>query len=519
MKGLLKKKLDLRGPRLITFLVVLLILDLLLFVFLNRKPICIESQLLHQVEWIAKDGSVASAFNCEANIKVAMSRVFIEKHSEIQRRIYQFDSQLKANFLPIKPVVLSIREDATSLVQSTADHLIISEDVFFDRALDLERAYLRSWIAQLQKGQGLGLLRLEMLTQFLMWNLGGADPELRSWQQLLGQWPLFATSWSGYCKSPIKDKYFTALCLSPTFSKKAEALTPFSLNFWLAQKLWHSFQVLAVKDQVAFFKNLRPLIESLCEQPSQTLNEMSLDEMASFSRQEAEVWRKAFAENGFRDWGWNFASKVESDLTAYQGSLGRFDLLIKTEREWTSEELKILQEISLEDLNYRILGESDAGLWSFPWLTPLKDEAFSTIEAQILVLVVCEWPSVKKLMELKQKSNKVIVVQSCEGMTEPLIFSGLLHRGLQFFSLDNKDIPFVSVNLEALQFLVGREPLLAEKTLVARLQAADTKKYLANKAGWTSALWNEKYRAYEVHANLDVIEWFKLPENVWPDFE
>lgn len=507
------------GKRMMLFLIGLLILDLTLLAYLSRKPICIESTLLSQLEWVFPDGQKAVTYNCQANIKVPLTKVFLEKLAEIQKRISQFESVLKTNFTPRHPIKLIVHEGSGEILRVSSDTIEIGEQIFFQKDWSLERSYLKSWIQQSQKSHGLGLLRLEILTHFLMWNLGVQDKSYKQWQTVLSQWPLLATSWSGYCKSSVKDESFSALCLSPSFMKRAEALTPFSMSFWLAQKLWQAFQVLSVSEQIEFFKKIGRFVESLSEAEEVPLNEMTLSEMDGFARTEAEVWKGAFERVGFRDWGWNFASKINSDLDAYANSLGRVDVLIQKNGAWTSNELQEFQNLAFEEVNYRMMAENDEGLWSFPWLTPIKPEAFPSIKAQNLILISCEWPSVEELLALQERSDKVFVVQECSETPSPLILSGLLHRGLQFFSLDNKDVKFVLVNLEALQFLIGRDGSLKKKKLITRAQTGDSKNYLATKANWTGALWNQKYRAYEVQATVDAVEWFKLPENVWPDFE
>ncbi|MEY4615749.1 MAG: hypothetical protein RJB66_709 [Pseudomonadota bacterium] len=504
----------------IGFLVVLLVVDLLLLVYLNRKPICFESNLVEQIDWISTDSSSKTVYNCEAHRKVPISKVFIERMDDIQKRIALLEGHLKSGFLPLIPTKIVIQEGVQQLVQVSSDQITIGEGAFFGREeLTLEKAYLKSWIQQYQKGHGLGILRLEVLTQFLMANLGIHDRNYRQWQMVLGQWPQLATSWSGYCQSPVKDESFTNLCISPSFEKRAESLAPFTLHFWFAQKLWQSFQVLSVKEQMQFFKKLNSFIEVLSAAAEVSIDEMTLEELDAFSRQEIIHWRASFERLGFNDWGWNFASKVLSDLDAHKDSLGRVDLLMKKDRSWTTDELLSLQKIAVEEVNYRIVAENYEGLRAFPWLTPTRPEAFPELKAQNLVWITCEWPKVADLLEIRRKAEKVIVVQECEEKAAPLLVASLLHRGLQFFSLDNKDSKFIQLNLESLAYLVGRDSSLLKKRMIIVPPGKKDKNFISEKAGWKSVLWNQRYRAYEVHSTIEVIEWFKLPENTWPDFE
>lgn len=507
------------GKRMTIFLIGLLIVDLFLLAYLNRKPICIEATLLSEMEWVEANGQSSFVYSCEANVETRFSKVFFEKLAEIQRRIVPFERLLKGHFKPIHPIRLVIHEGPSDQLKVSSDVIVMNQSLFFERSWLLEKAFVKAWLQQFQKGHGLGLLRLEVLTHLLVWNLGIREKVMQSWEPLLGQWPQFATSWSGYCQSPVRDIAYLPLCMSPSLTKNAEAFTPFSTNFWLGQKLWQSFQVLSVAEQLEFFKKIDRLVETLSDSEELPLSEMSLTELDGYSRSEADVWRHALEQIGFRDWGWNFVSKVTGDLDAYSNSLARADLYIQKNTAWTSEELLQLQQFALEETDYRLVAENDEGLWTFPWLTPVKSEALPYLKTQNLILVTCRLPTVEELLENQKRSDKIIVVQTCDENPPALIYSGLLHRGLQFFSLDNKDAKFVVINLEALRFLVDRDSSLLKKSLFFDLQVPEKKNNLAQWAGWTSALWNSKYRAYEVQATIDVVEWFKLPENVWPDFK
>ena len=196
------------GKKMMVFLVALLVVDIGLLLFLTRKPICIETVLFNQMEWVFNNGEKVTSYNCQTNLKVPLNKIFIEKMGDIQRRLSQIDTTLKVNFLPVHPIKLTIFESASQLLQVSADSVVISESLFFRKDWYLERSYLKAWVQQFQKGHGLGLLRLEVLTQFLIWNLGIQDKSNQQWFPILNQWPQMATSWSGYCQSPIKDEAY-----------------------------------------------------------------------------------------------------------------------------------------------------------------------------------------------------------------------------------------------------------------------------------------------------------------------
>ena len=183
------------------------------------------------------------------------------------------------------------------------------------------------------------------------------------------------------------------------------------------------------------------------------------------------------------------------------------------------DELLSLQKLSIEETNYRLVAENPEGFWSLPWLTPISLKVFPELQVQNFIWISCEWPSIKDLMAWRARSKKVILAQVCEDKKLPVLVASLLHRGFQFFSLDNKDLNVILVNLEGLEYLVKRDPNLLTKKVVTDRPSGKKSHFLSTIAGWKSALWNTKYRAYEVHATIDVVEWFKLPENVWPNFQ
>lgn len=514
------KKFKPSSQSLMTFLIFLLVVDLILLVFLNRKPICIESSLIDHIEWISDDSKKATIYKCDLQKSAMNTESIIEKREDLQKRINVLENLLKINFTPKRPIKILILDSKSELIQSSSDTIIIDETNFFVKNLALERAYIKSWLQQFQKikSQGLGLMRLDILTHFLLWNLGINNHYEPSWQNILSHWPQTATTWSGYCHSPIKDDIYNSLCINPTISQKDELFIPLSTSFWLSQKLWHSFQLLPLSDQIQFFKTIGQFVEILSESDSLDINEMTLRELQEFIKSEVQTWKQYLIKFGFRDWANNFEIKVNLDLESNSRNLGRADLLIKKSGSWTLKELNQYQQLSFDELSYRILALNQEGLWGFPWLAPIKPSALPSVKSTSFVWITCEWPSVLELLDTQEHADKVLIVNQCEESKEPLIFSGLLHRGLQFFSLDNRDINFVQINLEALRYLLKKDGDLKEKRLGAFQQVDGRTHYLAAKANWASALWNPQYRAYEVQASIDVVEWFKLPDNTWPDF-
>lgn len=509
------------GKKMLGFLVILLVLDLLLLSYITRKPICLEGELFDQVEWVSSGGEIVKAYNCKANIKVPLSKVFLEKMPEIQKRVNQLEGLLRLNFPSSVPLLLSIHEGTYQNLLVSGDKISVSENVFFHRESVLERAYLKAWLQQFEKSSHLNIFRLEVLTHFLALNLDLQKSLYNEWWPVLSQWPQMATSWSGYCQSPVKDEAHSSLCLQPAFSRKAELFTPFSLSFWFGEALRQSFQVLSVAEQMKFFKNFGPFIKTLSEKSAsseQSLAPSSLKDLEQFTLSEAQIWKEGLSSVQFGAWGWNFYDKVSEDLESYHSSLGRVDLLVRKDSAWTSEELQRLQELSLSEVNYRVVSENPEGLRSFPWLAPVRREAIPDLRAQNFVWITCDWPLVSDLLN-SAPSKKVIVVKDCSEVPKSLIFSGLLHRGLQFFSLDNKDSQFVVVNLDSLKYLASKFPEILKMRLVDRAYDKNLKHYLSSKASWVSALWNQQYRAYQVQATIDVIEWFKLPDNTWPDLQ
>jgi len=512
------KKFKPSGQWIMGFLIVLLVIDLSLLAFINRKPLCFESTLVEEVEWISSDDKKTSLFNCNTKNKIPIETVFIEKHDEIQKRLSQLENLLKTNFKSTSPIKLTVQGGGSSVLQFSSESVVIGEELFFNKKWIFERAYLRSWLQQFQKGHGLGLLRLDIMSFFLMWNLDVHDQFDENWQYILKQWPNMSTTWSGYCSSPIKDEAYMPLCIGPTFSKKAESLTPLTVSFWISFKLWQAFQALPIVDQMGFFNAIPKFIEELSHSDDIELSEMSLNELDLFVRKETEALKSTLEKVGYSSFGSTFHIKMMSDLDVYSSDLGKVGLFVKKDNDWSTLELQSFQNLSFQELNYRILAENPEGFWNFPWLAPINLKAIPSIRALNFIFLTCEWPTVKELLNFQEHADKVIVVKSCPDEPVTPIYSGLLHRGLQFFSLDNKDIKFIYINIEALRFLIKRDEKLRDKKLGVFSQSNGRKNYLAEKANWSSALWNQKYRAYEVQATVDTVEWFKLPENTWPDF-
>lgn len=514
------KKLKPTGQNLILFLLFLLVIDLILLVFISRKPICFESSLVSQIEWVNENESTSAVvYHCNYQKLPSEENIIYEHIDEIQKKLAQSENLLKSNFKPMRPIRLKIKEGEFGFIQSSPDLLAMDQKNFFSKSLLFERGYLKTWLQQFQESPGLGFYRLEVFTNFILWSLGVNGHFDLQWQNILTRWPLMGTSWSGYCKSPVKDDIYSQLCLNKTINQSAELMMSLPTAFWISLKLWQSFQLLPLADQIKFYKSIGPFIENLSQAESAPITETTLKEIEKFIKSEINIWRQAFEKMGYKEWGSNFEAKVNIDLESASGNLGRVDVLLKKTGAWTVNELNSYQILSLQEANYRIMGLNDEGIWSFPWLAPIKPSAFPSIKSEYLIWLSCDWPYVQDILDLQEHSDKLIFVHECNEKAKHIILSGLLHRGLQFFSLDNREIEFIQINIEALRFLMKLDPILRDKKLGSFQQVNERKNYIASKTNWSSALWNEKYRAYEVQGTIDVIEWFKLPENTWPDFE
>jgi hypothetical protein len=502
--------------RLIVFLFVLVFLDLLILSFINRKSLCIQSAWIEEVIWHFSEEDTFNIYTCDDKIKTPFKEEIADTIQTLNEHIIKVEKKLNGLGVMVRGFRVHILNHSSNSMQIHGNELMLSANLITENnGESLRRGLIKSWILQQQKTSGLDLFRLEALANlFVSVNELKVQPgeDLVDWTKS----SIFhVASNAAWCNSPLKQQEYESLCLEFEKQSLSGSFSYMPSALWLAGKVNEVYGNLSMENRLLFIKNFRHLIENLSLTTSEAKGLLSLSDIVVYVRKEILAWSEAFkavnqpiiSEQLLKSY-----QSEEDNLNSYWENL---DFIFYQEADWSSEQVKRFQDLVMLEKNHRVIGLNAKGFWLWPFVGPLNETALDfKIKSKYILYLSCEVPQVKDL--LMKWSDRVLWIQNCEASPKPIVFNGFLHRGIQYFSLDNAEIKFISFYLPALNYLIVKNPKIKDSVFALK-PMKDQQSRLAELATWKSALWKAEYRAYEVSSAISVVDWFKLPDGTWPE--
>jgi hypothetical protein len=502
--------------RLIIFLFALLFLDLLILSFINRKSMCIQSQWLEEVVWHFSSENAINIYTCEAKIKTLYQEEIVDQVQSFNEHLVSIEKKLISLGPFVKGFRVHVITYANNSLQINGNELTVSSNLITESTGEaLKRGLIKSWILQHQKTSGLDLFKIESL-----FNLFANVSELKiqsneEWLNYIQGNFFRAAANLAWCNSPLKQIEYDSLCFELQKQPEGSGLSQFPIALWFGKKLTDIYSKLSLQQRLVFLKNYPRLIEILSEVPSENKGLVALSDIVVFLRKEFLIWAEAFQKIGMAEVAESLHNAYQLEEEAVNSYWQSIDFVFFQKGDWSAEQIKRFQELALTETSHKVFGFNEKGFWLWPFVSAVPESALDfSIKAKYIIYHSCELPSVQNLM--MKWSDRVIWVQNCDEKPKPIVFNGFLHRGIQYLSLDNSHLKFVSFYLPALQFLVTKNPQVANSAFALK-PMKDQQSNLAEVAAWKSALWKAEYRAYEVSATIGVVDWFKLPDGTWPE--
>jgi hypothetical protein len=503
--------------RLIIFLFSLIFLDLLILSFINRKSLCIQSSWIEDVVWYYSEADSYSVKSCDSKIKTLYKEEIADSIQTLNEHIIKVEKKLKGLGVLVRGFRVHVLSYSSNFMQIHGNELMISANLITEQNGEtLNRGLVKSWILQQQKSAGLDIFRLEALTSLFV-----SLSELKTEQNL--QWVnwvqdsiFHVASNFSWCNSPLKQVEYDSLCLEFEKQNLTGGFSYLPSALWFAKKIQEVYNKLSLESRLEFLKNFPLLIDKLSANQSENKGLLSLSDVVVFLRKEILVWSdgfKALSLIEFSDQLLKSYQAEEDKLNSYWEGL---DFIFYQEADWSAAQIKRFQQLAIEETNHKIIGLNAKGLWLWPFVGAQPESSLDfKINAKYVIYQSCEVPQVKSLLQMKW-SDRILWVQNCEQEPKPIVFNGFLHRGIQYFSLDNADLKFISFYLPALNYLISKNPKIIDSVFALK-PMKDQQNRLAELASWKAALWKAEFRAYEVSSAISVIDWFKLPDGTWPE--
>lgn len=494
------------------FTLICLLCSLVLFAFVARKPLCIDSKLVERIDSISEKGT-ATAFRCGMHRHVDYDETIASVNRQLSKRLQKVEKFLEW----IGP--LKSRINITLISGKGSTYRLQNREIYANESIlmaqgQLEKAIFKIWF---RERAHLSLherpLIEESLTDLIYAAYAGQMDIQDPMSQLLlnedvdAKWPRVLTTTKGLCRSTWKLMDQLSVCENISeFDVQDDKLDMNSLRPLISQSLLEAFQKIPSQQRVDLLKliakNLGTWVfddskmgMSALEESQQNLTE------ASFA---LESWIR-FLEGISLQFSTLFSNDLK--IRGYQGVDMMADLDFMIFSEDLSDDLKLSMKKEISKLDHPVFSawvNQDQIQMNLD-AEPLNLKMFGGIKAVKGIYFHCGQPDLAALTKAAGQVQRLLYVNSCNLNT--LKISGFMKKGAVEFALQNPKIKFVDFHsaslLTALHKVPGVNPIEA---LVSR----DRFQHFFRQLGWIQPNYDKSADAYRAQSAIEAIDWYRL---------
>jgi hypothetical protein len=491
-----------------------LMILVVVFAYLARKPLCIDSKLVERIDSISEKGT-ATAYRCSLKKRVDYNEKLSYQAKDVSRRLREVERYF--DWLgPLRSRVnITIIEGLGNHYRIQDQEIYISESILKSRG-QLEKAVFRVWFRQRAPlSLQTQLLMEESFTDLLYYSLVG---EIAIEDPITGvslgdvaevKWPRVLSNMKGYCKSLWRSNDDLRACNDPAIAKPKEEIELQTLRPLLTQTMIESYQALSASERLPFLQflsqnlsqfefheknfgmsSLQPKQQNYFEAISQLENWtyfiFKIGEKSPIAQKFSVYFQNSLKRRGFDE----SAPKAELDTLVFAANLSQVqvqDLMNQT--DYHPDQLIGVE--TAQSLQMNSGGE------------PLSLEAFGNVRATTGILFHCGIPKVTQMTALSQRVEKLIFINSC-GQSQ-FRFDGLFSRGIVGFAHQNPKVKFAEFHLPslllAIQKLKGQNPI--------EMLTQNKKESLAP-IGWSAPTYDSNIDAFRGQSAIEIVDWFRL---------
>lgn len=495
-------------------LLVTLMGSIVLFAYVARRPLCIDSKIVERIDSISKKGT-ATAYRCALHRHVQYDEALAQQKTELSRRLQKlgrfFDLVGPLN----SKINLTVIRGSQDLYR-IQDHEVYLADSVLQAQGQLEKAFLRVWFRERAHPdlQASSLIE-ESFTDFLYFTMTGdfdleeAKTKIPIGQDLEPRWPRVLTSWSGYCHSLWRTNEDLRLC-EDLKSFSDDEIHLMSLRPLLVNALISSYQNLSASEQVAFLQGF-----------ANSLGQMQFHQK-NFGITPVQLHQRSYYEavSQLENWTY-FLNGLGSHVPHADKIAALFELELRkrgfddSNQQSVLDKLVMADELSsvqrksiLEEMNRNkqfLIGlETHGSLQMSLQSEPLNLKLLGPVRAISGVYLHCGTPDLKKIGEMSKKVEKLLFVNFC-GTEQVVYLKGYFEKDVWTFAKQNPGLKFAELHLPslmlALQKMPGQNPiqLLSEK-----------KKESLQPLGWKDPVFDEITNSYRAQSAIEMVDWYRL---------
>jgi hypothetical protein len=499
------------------FLIVVFCATLVLFAYLSRRPLCIDSKLVEKIDRVVESGT-HTAYRCSLRKHVAydgglnnITQEYAQRLAPVERFIEYlggFRGRLTITLMKSSEVYFKIQ-----------DHQIYATENFLNLPGQLEKTVLKIWLHD----QGLAAkdqsLAEEVLSD-LFWaaaegHLNIEDPftRLNLDEEPRAQWPEMLRDTVGLCQTPWWLSRSAAICQALRQTKQNPGKIDLgSVRPLLSQSLIETYEQIPAAKKMTWLKALISNL-SLMHFPE---TESRTDKSFSAALRTVRQWM-----SNFRSFDDHFANRFSQQLelhgfrdltaTVHFQALVIYDQIPEQVQRQVEENLQSLERSHLigyqsgDQIQFSSRGISvtlgDLGAW----------------QADKVIWLGCGSPALDKLKEYSAQTERLLFVDACHEK-QTLNIASYLHADAQNFAAKNKAINFIEFHLPSLQLALQKLELQGNKDndwirelLKGSAEGQPQKSSLLTEVlGWQEPHYHSQEKAYRSQSAIEAIEWYRV---------
>ncbi len=486
----------------------------MVFAFVARKPLCIESKLVERIDSVSSKGT-SIAYRCGLHRHVDYDQILANQTRDLGRRLQKLEKVLEW----VKPlqsrVSLTIFEGTGTIYRIRDHQIFISESILKSQG-QLEKAFLKVWF---RENANINLQSQfsveESMTDFLYYALLG---DFKIQHPITGivfneeteaRWPQVLMNFKGYCKSLWKSNEHEPLCEDSLIDARADEIYQPVLRPLLSQSLMEAFNNMGNQDRLDFLKLLPEILAtsefhdknfgmSYLEPHQQTYHEAAthLDNWSYFlsNVMETKALTQKFAhyfDAALKRRGFNESSP--------QAALDVLIVSDESSKEISKEIQKQLKSKTTKLIGFESKGQVQMGFEN----EPLSLKVLGPIQATNGILLHCGMPSLSVLKSFSHRVQKLLYVNACEN--DSVRLDGFIQKGISDFAVQNPKIKFAELHMPSLMMALQKAPSLHPIESVAQ-----KKRELLNPLGWQEPTYDESIKAYRANSAIEMLDYYRL---------
>lgn len=491
---------------------VTLLLSTVVFAFVARKPLCIDSKVVEKVDSV-KDGKIATAYRCGLHRHVEYEQTIAENSRDLGRRLQKLERFFDWLGALDSKVYLTINSDQPKQYHVQGHELYVGIDVLKSNG-QIEKGIIDIWLKEkLSNHFQNNLLAMESLGDFFYFILNGnldiENPISKTslMEDAHSNWPQVLSSTAGVCRSLWVPSPLINFCADTESIKLPnDSIDPMSTRALLSQSLIGAYSRLKGNQRPIFLSQFLAVLPKIdLESFALGKSSISLDRQSYIdAATKLNAWSLMLGRIS-PHFSMLFGLELKSRGFEIEEARADIDLIVfdsskqpnirgSIEKDLMKMELQSLVGfVDSENVQLGVGGE----------LLPIK--LFGDIRSRIGVYVHCGQLEHSKLIGAISRVQRLLVLNTC--VETNLKISGYLKKGIQQFAIENQKVKFIEFHsssfLAALTKLPDSSPYLA---LIEMKKDQGLLKFL----GWNEPQFDSSANAYRAESNIEAISWYRL---------